>query len=64
LHASRISPESGRTRPLRAATASLLDFDLLRNLQGVIDLDAEVPEMFSSTFEILSAESCYVLECG
>jgi hypothetical protein len=35
---------------------------VLGHFQGIVDLDPEVAQMCSSTFALLSAESCYVLE--
>ena len=52
VHAFGHKPESGRTKPSwhrRAATVSLSDLSLFRNLERVIDLD---PKVSHGTFQL------------
>jgi len=59
---ARETAEGQRPTSRRAPALSDSALDVLGHLQGIIDLDTEVAEMFSCTFSVLSAESGYVLK--
>ena len=44
LPASRAKAATRRVEGLRRAAAQRSDLDLLRDLQGIVDLDSEVPD--------------------
>jgi hypothetical protein len=48
--------------PSAGAGSACSALGALSHLQGVVDLDSKIAEMFSCTFALLSAESGYVLK--